>query len=263
MREDDPSEMFEAALDGLTGPRSPRAVYRVQLTPSFGFEAAAELVAYLDALGVSDLYTSPIFKAVTGSLHGYDLVDPNRLNPELGSPEAFDDLTDRLSARGMGLLLDFVPNHMGVARGENAYWLDVLENGPSSIHASRRMTPWGEAIDVDGPGAEPVRELLVGSAAMWIERYHLDGLRLDATHAIEDSGPVHILRKIGERVREAGGARSTVVIAEDERNEASLVRSVEAGGLGLDAVWSDDLYYQLSLAFGGEVGIFGEDFRTW
>ncbi len=134
--------MFEAARGGLAGPRSPRAVYRVQLTPTFGFEAAAELVAYLDALGVSDLYTSPIFKAVTGSLHGYDLVDPNRLNPELGTPEAFDDLTDRLRARGMGLLLDFVPNHMGVARGENAYWLDVLENGPSSIHASMFDIDW-------------------------------------------------------------------------------------------------------------------------
>ena len=131
----DEAEIFAAALDGPAGSRSPRATYRVQLQPGFGFEAAAELVAYLDALGVSDLYTSPFFKAVSGSLHGYDLVDPNCLNLELGSPEAFDDLTARLRARGMGLLLDFVPNHMGVARGENAYWNDVLENGPSSIHA--------------------------------------------------------------------------------------------------------------------------------
>ena len=141
-REGDPSAIFAVALDGPVGPRSPRAVYRVQLTPSFGFEAAADLAAYLDALGISDLYTSPIFKPVTGSLHGYDLVDPNRLNPELGSKEAFDDLTERLRARGMGLLLDFVPNHMGVARGENAYWMDVLENGPSSIHAPMFDIDW-------------------------------------------------------------------------------------------------------------------------
>jgi (1->4)-alpha-D-glucan 1-alpha-D-glucosylmutase len=137
--ERDIDAIFAAALEAA---RAPRATYRVQLQPAFGFEAAAELVDYLDALGVSDLYTSPFFKAVSGSLHGYDLVDPNRLNPELGSPEAFDDLTRRLHARGMGLLLDFVPNHMGVARGENAYWTDVLENGPSSIHAPMFDIDW-------------------------------------------------------------------------------------------------------------------------
>ena len=141
-RDSEAARIFAAALDGPSGPRSPRATYRVQLEPRFGFTAAADLVAYLDELGVSDLYTSPFFKAVSGSLHGYDLVDPNLLNPELGSPESFDDLSRRLRARGMGLLLDFVPNHMGVARGENAYWIDVLENGPSSIHASMFDIDW-------------------------------------------------------------------------------------------------------------------------
>lgn len=138
-QERDEERIFAAALDG---PRAPRATYRVQLQPGFGFAAAGELVAYLDDLGVSDLYTSPFFKAVSGSLHGYDLVDPNRLNPELGEAASFDELTRRLRARGMGLLLDFVPNHMGVARGENAYWTDVLENGPSSIHAAVFDIDW-------------------------------------------------------------------------------------------------------------------------
>jgi (1->4)-alpha-D-glucan 1-alpha-D-glucosylmutase len=135
----DPAEIFAAALDGAA---RPRATYRVQLQPGFGFEAAADLVAYFDALGVSDLYTSPFFKAVSGSLHGYDIVDPNCLNHELGSPAAFDDLVARLQARGLGLVLDFVPNHLGVARGENAYWNDVLENGPSSIHAPMFDIDW-------------------------------------------------------------------------------------------------------------------------
>ena len=134
--------IFADALAGPLGPRSPRATYRVQLQPAFGFEAAADLAAYLDVLGISDLYTSPFFKAVSGSLHGYDLVDPNRLNPELGSPESFEALTSRLRSLGMGLLLDFVPNHMGVARGENAYFRDVLENGPSSIHAPMFDIDW-------------------------------------------------------------------------------------------------------------------------
>jgi (1->4)-alpha-D-glucan 1-alpha-D-glucosylmutase len=138
-RDREEERIFAAALDG---PRAPRATYRVQLQPGFGFAAAAELVPYLDDLGVSDLYTSPFFKAVSGSLHGYDLVDPNRLNPELGEAASFDELTRRLRARGMGLLLDFVPNHMGVARGENAYWTDVLENGPSSIHAAMFDIDW-------------------------------------------------------------------------------------------------------------------------
>ena len=133
------AKIFAAALDGA---RAPRATYRVQLQPGFGFAAAADLASYLDDLGVSDLYPSPFFKAVSGSLHGYDLVDPNRLNPELGGPASFDDLTRRLRARGMGLLLDFVPNPMGVARGENAYWNDVLENGPSSIHAQVFDIDW-------------------------------------------------------------------------------------------------------------------------
>lgn len=133
------AKIFAAALDGA---RAPRATYRVQLQPGFGFAAAADLASYLDDLGVSDLYPSPFFKAVSGSLHGYDLVDPNRLNPELGGPASFDDLTRRLRARGMGLLLDFVPNPMGVARGENAYWNDVLANGPSSIHAQVFDIDW-------------------------------------------------------------------------------------------------------------------------
>ena len=138
----DAEAIFADALAGPRGPRSPRATYRVQLQPGVGFSAAADLASYLDALGISDLYTSPFFKAVSGSLHGYDLVDPKRLNPELGSPESFEALTLRLHALGMGLLLDFVPNHMGVARGENAYFRDVLENGPSSIHAPMFDIDW-------------------------------------------------------------------------------------------------------------------------
>ncbi|MFS8066210.1 MAG: malto-oligosyltrehalose trehalohydrolase, partial [Byssovorax sp.] len=224
-------------------------------TPEGTFEALIPRLQDLVEIGITAIELMPI-AAFPGRWNwGYDGVSLRAPAAVYGGPRGLMRLVDGAHARGLAVILDVVYNHLGPDG-------NYLRCFSERYFTSRRSTPWGEAIDVDGPGAEPVRELLLGSAAMWIERYHLDGLRLDATHAIEDSGPVHILREIGERVREAGGARSTVVIAEDERNEASLVRSVEAGGLGLDAVWSDDLYYQLSLAFGGEVGIFGEDFTA-
>src|SRR5689334_6608439 len=115
--------------------RIPRATYRVQLNAAFGFESARAIVPYLHVLGVSDLYASPFFKARPGTTHGYDLVDHNAINPEIGAPEDLDRLHEALGARGMGLLLDFVPNHMGIGSGDNVWWQDVLENGPSAIHA--------------------------------------------------------------------------------------------------------------------------------
>jgi (1->4)-alpha-D-glucan 1-alpha-D-glucosylmutase len=118
------------------GPRIPCATYRVQLHGGFTFEAARGLVAYLDALGATDLYASPFLKARADSRHGYDIVDHNALNPEIGSMDDLRRLAAALRARGMGLILDFVPNHMGVGSRDNLWWMDVLENGPSSVYAS-------------------------------------------------------------------------------------------------------------------------------
>ncbi len=116
-------------------PRIPTATYRVQLHKDFTFNQAREIVPYLSALGISDLYTSPFFQASPGSTHGYDIVDHNHLNPEIGTPEEFDALVAELKKHGMGLLTDFVPNHMGIAVVTNQWWMDVLENGPSSLAA--------------------------------------------------------------------------------------------------------------------------------
>ncbi|MRG93090.1 malto-oligosyltrehalose synthase [Polyangium spumosum] len=138
--EPDPAEGLYETI--LAGARVPGATYRVQLNHAFTFEDAADIVDYLDMLGVTDLYASPFFKARPGSMHGYDLVDHNSLNPEIGTNAQFDALHARLSARGMGLLLDFVPNHMGVHTPENAWWMDVLENGPSSLHAPYFDIDW-------------------------------------------------------------------------------------------------------------------------
>ncbi len=124
--------------------RVPVATYRLQLSRDFRFEDARKLVGYLKRLGVSDLYSSPILKARRGSQHCYDVTDPTQLNPELGTPADFEALSSELKSRGMGLLLDIVPNHMA-ASTENPFWLDVLENGPESRYASFFDIDWNPA----------------------------------------------------------------------------------------------------------------------
>lgn len=123
-------------------PAIPTATYRLQLSAKFGFSAAAALVPYLAALGVSHLYASPFLKARAGSTHGYDIVDHNALNPEFGGDEGFAELSKALAEADMGLILDFVPNHMGVGHADNAWWLDVLEWGPRSPHAASFDIDW-------------------------------------------------------------------------------------------------------------------------
>jgi (1->4)-alpha-D-glucan 1-alpha-D-glucosylmutase len=124
--------------------RIPVATYRVQFNQDFRFSDATALVPHLDRLGISHVYASPVFAARPSSKHGYDVVDPNRLNPTLGSYEDFDALVQALRDRSMGLLLDIVPNHMA-ASPENAWWMDVLENGPASPYATYFGINWGSA----------------------------------------------------------------------------------------------------------------------
>jgi len=123
-------------------PRIPIATYRVQFNRHFTLRDATALVPYLDALGISDIYASPFLAARPGSLHGYDVVDPTRLNPEIGTDEDLDALAAALRARGMGLLMDVVPNHMCIASSENRYWQDVLENARSSPSARLFDIDW-------------------------------------------------------------------------------------------------------------------------
>jgi (1->4)-alpha-D-glucan 1-alpha-D-glucosylmutase len=137
-------------------PTVPRATYRLQFHAGFGFADAQAIVPYLAALGISHLYASPITMARPGSLHGYDVIDFNRLNPELGDEAAFDALVGELHAHGMGLVLDFVPNHMGVG-SDNPWWLDVLEWGPSSPYATFFDIDWeASARGVRGKVTLPV-----------------------------------------------------------------------------------------------------------
>jgi (1->4)-alpha-D-glucan 1-alpha-D-glucosylmutase len=119
----------------MSATRIPTATYRLQFTREFTFAEALEIVPYLDELGITDLYASPLFTARSGSAHGYDVTDPTSLNLELGGEVGFQALSGALMERGMGLLLDVVPNHMGISDPSNHWWQDVLENGPSSPYA--------------------------------------------------------------------------------------------------------------------------------
>ena len=158
--------------------RIPRATYRVQLHREFRFDDATALVPYLHELGISHLYCSPPLRARSGSRHGYDVVDHASLNPELGSRADFDRLVDALHRRGMGLVIDIVPNHMGVLAGDNAWWLDVLENGQASACAGY--------FDIDWSSADPALSgrvllpILGDQYGVVLERGELQ-LRFDAT----------------------------------------------------------------------------------
>jgi (1->4)-alpha-D-glucan 1-alpha-D-glucosylmutase len=150
------TELFRALQESAPlEPRVPLATYRVQFNKTFTFEDARRVVAYLDSLGVSDLYASSYLAARPGSMHGYDIINHNSLNPEIGSPGDYERLAAELYGRGMGQVLDVVPNHMGIASGSNPWWNDVLENGPSS--------PYADFFDVDW---DPVKRELANKVLL-------------------------------------------------------------------------------------------------
>ncbi len=134
---------------------TPAATYRLQFNRSFTFQQATEIVDYLDELGISDLYASPFLMARPGSLHGYDVTDHSRFNPEIGDEPSFLKLSERLQQRGMGLIVDVVPNHMCISHPSNQWWWDVLENGPSS--------PFARVFDIEWhpPKAELANKVLL------------------------------------------------------------------------------------------------------
>ena len=124
------------------GPAIPRATYRVQLNAGFTFRDATAIVPYLAALGISHVYCSPYFRARSGSTHGYDVVDHNSFNPEIGGRADFERFVAALRAHGMGHIVDIVPNHVGILGADNAWWMDVLENGEASSYAAFFDIDW-------------------------------------------------------------------------------------------------------------------------
>jgi maltooligosyltrehalose trehalohydrolase len=207
--------------------------------------AAAARLPELAELGVTAVEVMPVADFPGKFGWGYDgtcLYAPTRL---YGTPDDFRRFVDAAHAAGVGVILDVVYNHFGP---DGNYVREYAPQFLSTIHT----TEWGEPFNFDGPDAGPVREFFVANAGYWIDEYHLDGLRLDATQAIFDDSKDHVVAAIGREVRRAARGRATFVMAENEPQDATIVRPPGAGGYGLDAVWNDDLHHAARVALTGK-----------
>lgn len=218
------------------------------------FAGVAERLPYLRDLGVTALELMPV-AAFPGSRNwGYDGVHPYAPHAAYGGPDGLKTLVDAAHAEGLAIVLDVVYNHLGP---EGNY---LGEFGPYFTH--RYRTPWGAAVNFDGPDSDEVRRYVIDNALYWITEYHLDGLRLDAVHAIFDGSARHILEELAAAVHaqaERLGRRVTV-IAESDLNDPRLVRPPAQGGYGLNATWSDDFHHAVHARLTGERGGYYADF---
>jgi maltooligosyltrehalose trehalohydrolase len=249
-----PSQVVDPAFawtdDGWRG-LDPEALVLYELhvgcfTPEGTFAAAAKRLPDLAELGVTAVELMPVGDFPGARNWGYDgvsLFAPARC---YGTPDDLRRFVDAAHRQGLGVVLDVVYNHFGP---DGAY------HGQFSPHyyTQRHRTPWGAAINLDDPGAAAVRRFFVLNALHWIHEYHVDGLRLDATHALFDDSRPHFLAELARACRERGrsGVRP-LLIAEDHRNLDTLLRAPEAGGFGLDGVWSDDLHHVMRRLLAGD-----------
>jgi maltooligosyltrehalose trehalohydrolase len=176
---------------------------------------------------------------------GYDGVDLFAPSHRYGTPDDLRRLVDTAHRVGLGVIVDVVYNHLGP---DGAY---VSAFSPYYF-TDRHKSPWGDGVNFDGPQSDHVRGFFIENALHWIDEYHVDGLRLDATHALQDDGERHFLAELATRVREEAGERGVVLIAEDERNLDQLIRGEEESGFGLNAVWSDDFHHEMRRLLAGD-----------
>ena len=209
------------------------------------WEAAGRELPELAALGITVLEVMPVADFPGRFGWGYDGVDlfaPTRL---YGTPDDFRRFVDRAHAVGLGVILDVVYNHIGPDG-------NYLKQFAEDYFTDRYKNEWGEALNFDGANAGPVREFFVANAGYWIDEFHLDGLRLDATQQIFDDSPdAHPGRHRPARARGSAAAGATLIVAENEPQEARLVRPPEQGGYGLDALWNDDFHHSAVVALTG------------
>jgi maltooligosyltrehalose trehalohydrolase len=210
------------------------------------FDALIEHLPHFVDLGVSALEIMPVAEFPGMRNWGYDgvyLFAPARA---YGGPDGLRRLVDAAHAHGLGVILDVVYNHFG----PEGNYMPAVTGG--RIFTDRHQTPWGSAINYDDDGSDGVRATILANVREWVRDYHLDGLRLDATHAIIDASPVHILQEIAATARSAAPHRSVVVIAEDETNDRRLLLPTGEGGLALDGVWADDAHHSLRRLVAGD-----------
>lgn len=223
-------------------------------TPEGTWAAATARLPDLADLGITVLEVMPVAEFPGRFGWGYDGVSLFAPTQLYGQPDDFRAFVDRAHALGMGVILDVVYNHLGPSG-------NYLREFSPHYFTDRYPNEWGDALNFDGPEADAVREFFVANAGYWIDEYHLDGLRLDATQQIFDASPENILAVLTHRVREAAGQRRTYVVGENEAQTAQLVRPPEQGGYGLDALWNDDFHHSALVALTGHNEAYYSDYH--
>jgi maltooligosyltrehalose trehalohydrolase len=218
------------------------------------FDAAAERLEHLALLGVTHVELMPVCPFPGTHGWGYEGVSLWAVHEPYGGPQGLKRFVDAAHAHGLGVVLDVVHNHLGPSGNHLPCF------GP--YFTERHRTPWGAAVNLDAPGSDEVRAFLIGSALAWLRDYRLDGLRLDAVHALVDARARHFLEELSAQVDKlaAGIGRPLLLIAESDLNDPRTTRPREAGGLGLHAQWNDDFHHALHTALTGESQGYYADF---
>lgn len=248
---------FEWGDEAWRGFHLPSAVlYELHVgtfSPEGTFDGAAARLDHLVDLGVTAVEVMPVAQFPGDRNWGYDGVDLYAPHHGYGGPEGLKRLVDACHHRGIGVILDVVYNHLGPEG-------NFLEHfGP--YFTSFYATPWGQAVNFDRADSDEVRRFVIDNAIGWLRDYHIDGLRLDAVHAIVDTSSVHVLEQLAIEVGELAAAegRPLWLIAESDLNDPRVVRSRAGGGYGIDAQWSDDLHHALHTVLTGEgEGYYGD-----
>ncbi|BBO36473.1 malto-oligosyltrehalose trehalohydrolase [Lacipirellula parvula] len=222
-------------------------------TPEGTWAAAIEKLPHLKDVGVTLIEVMPINDFHGDYGWGYDGVAwfaPTRL---YGSPDDCRRFVDEAHRLGIGVILDVVYNHFGA----NGNYTGIFS---TSYFSKRHPTEWGDAINYDGEQAQPVRDFVTSNAAYWIDEFHFDGLRIDATQAIYDDSSRHLLADISVAARKAAGKRSILLIAENELQQVNHVEPTDAGGYGLDGLWNDDFHHTCRVAATGHAEFYYADY---
>jgi maltooligosyltrehalose trehalohydrolase len=238
----------------IAHPLSDLVIYELHVgtfTPQGSFDAAIEHLPALAQLGVTAIEVMPIAEFPGAHGWGYDGVYLSAAQSSYGGPEGFARLVDAAHAAGLSVILDVVYNHVG-ASGQQA----LTAFGP--YFSEHYSTFWGPAVNYDDRHCDPVREWVIQSATGWVRDFHVDGLRLDAIHAIYDQGARPIMAQLAERVQAA--APGALVIAESGLNDARVIRPRAQGGFGHDAQWADDFHHALHALLSGEREGYYEEF---
>ncbi|MBF9254430.1 malto-oligosyltrehalose trehalohydrolase [Pontibacter sp. 172403-2] len=218
------------------------------------FEAAISQLPELKDLGITAIEIMPVAQFAGSRNWGYDGVYPFAAQNSYGGPEGLKKLVDACHAHDISVVLDVVYNHLGP---EGNYLNDF---GP--YFTGKYNTPWGKALNYDDAQSDHVRNYFLQNALMWLRDYHIDALRLDAVHAIYDTGAKHFLQELAEHVQELEQqtSRSYLLIAESDMSDVRLLNPVEKGGYGLDAQWFDDYHHAIHTLITGEKEGYYEDF---